>query len=246
VPLQELWRPIASRLQSLLSLRVESQVRLFASARVSSPAQPPAPPSPPHQPPIAATDDPVSSKDALPPVLPSPLEPTVPRTLIPEADLPFFVDLDAWSLGHGRTGSGHMHPLAEHAHLIPENLLHFVGYAPAKWRHPMAIAGEPASTGFVIPGWGAVAILNVEQAALGGVLPPESEAAFFGLVLQQFRTLLGLPGGWPLMQHGTISAVPAGDQLLTLWELDSLVRQRYVQLLEETARTTVTLLDLVR
>lgn len=215
--MQELWQPIANRLQPLLSLRTESQLRLFASARVPDPQPAPvasAKASASSAPAIdsSATDAGNNSGSANGADTTSSDVANRTHTLLSKADLPFFVDLDAWSLGFGRTGSGHVHPLSPDPHLIPETVLNFVAYVPARWRRPMTIAGSPPGEGFITPGWGGVAILNDLHASAddaAGALPAAASAAFHGLALQQLRQLLGLPDRWPVAAQLHTNANPA-------------------------------------
>lgn len=240
--LQEVWHPLATRLEPLLSLRLESQLRLGAPARVLGT---------PNVPPPAAADAPpeatlATSEEGAP-------EATAEvggaaasdhGFTIAEEELPFFVDSDAWSLGFGRTGSGHANPLGPDPHLIPESVLQFVAYVPGRARQPLAISGDPPAAGFVSPGWGGVTLVNA-AADGAGLLPAAAEAAFFGSALQQMRQLFDLPER-PAAQRGRVAVTPPGAKLLADWELDVLLRGRLRALLADAAATTVTLLDLVR
>jgi hypothetical protein len=165
------------------------------------------------------------------------------RTVLEVSELPFFVDLDAWSLGFGRSGSGHVHPLAPDPHLIPECLLNFVGYVPAIRRQPMGIAGEPLALGFAMPGWGAVTLINQERPVTK--LPDSKMEAMFGSFVQHFRELLGLVDLEQQSGDGSVVTVPCGKEVLADWELDFLMRSRFRELIRETAGAVITLLELV-
>jgi Phosphatidylinositol-glycan biosynthesis class S protein len=246
--MQDIWEPLAQRLQAVLSLRFESQLRLFAPARV---------PNPTPMPHCAASADsaPQAVQDAMGNAG-GPAEDSgagerqqSTRTVLAQEDLPFFVELDAWSLGFGRTRSGHVRPLAPDPHLIPENVLNFVAYVPARWRQPMTIAtaaGGRELLGFCTPGWGAVGLINAGTAAAGAV-PVEAQANYMGLALQQLRQLIGLPDCLPLAEQRDIATtiVPPGQQAVALWEVDSLLRLRYAELASDTAEAVVKLLGLV-
>lgn len=226
--LQVAWGALVERLHPLAHIRLESQVRLYARARLV---------------------DVTSQRAAL-------------GVTVPPKALPFFVDTDAWSLEHGRMVAGHAHPLSADPHGIPESILHFVGYMPASEERPMRIQcsrGECA--GFKIADWGGVTLLNSRH--VQSDLP-----LFLGTSIQQFRELLGLAaaGNWVVAAprgvagnrsqgrrshhvRGGLGAVavlsPEGDGV-ALWEVDWLMRHRYLQLLHETSSAVAALLDLVR
>ena len=239
--LQEVLGPLASRLQPLLSLRSESQVRLYAPGRLRGGGRRTREATEPTiEQRAAAVEQPSSeavSRD---------VNQTGRFTLLREDELPFFADLDGWSLGFGRSGSGHVHPLSPDPHLIPERLLHFVAYVPSLRRQPMLIAGEPPSSGYVMPGWGAVGLVNPLQPA--SQLAQKDLASYFGLFAHQFRELVGLAEREPhfeLSVHAP-AYLPPGKQVVADWEIDGLMAMRFEHLIRDTARAVVTLLDLVR
>lgn len=214
------WGPAVRRLQPLADVRLESQARLYARARLLN-----------------------TTAGAA--------HPTHGVTITPEA-LPFFVDTDAWSLEHGRMIAGHVHPLSSDSHGIPENILHFVGYLPPPGERPMRIqCGTGDCAGFKIAGWGGVTILNAEDHRRD--LP-----LFLGTAMQQFRELLGLPPArdWDVVgaprcgtdggEGARVAVVSPEVNGVALWEVDVLMRQRYVQLLAETGAAVTALLDMVR
>jgi Phosphatidylinositol-glycan biosynthesis class S protein len=218
------WDALAERLSPLLSLRTESNVRLHAAARV-----------------------PDTLADA-------------PGTELAEDALAFFIDFDSWGLDVGRTTAGHEHALAPGAHLIPEALLHFVAYVPQRVRQPMRItgphtAGSDGARAFVTRDWGGVIILDesvdrqdADLHSTPGSVSQHGMAIFHGVAMQQFRSLLGLPAAntsdWRLT--GNLLVESPGAQAVTLWELDALLRQRYLQLMHDTADAAQTLVHLVR
>lgn len=183
-------------------------------------------------------------------------------TTLHAGDLAFFVDSSSWSLETGRTTAGHEHPLAPGAHLLPETLLHFVAYVPSIERQPMRIAPTDAASGgspsqaFLVRDWGGVVILNrltrdshnASSAGAHGGVPNTSLAYFHGVAMQQLRALLGLPdanaSAWPLSQHVQVES--PGALVVTLWELDALMRRRYLQLVQEASDAAQTLIGLVR
>jgi hypothetical protein len=194
---QDIWRPIAERLSPLLSLRVETQQRLFAVGRRLHPS------------PGDASNN--ARKEGV----------TLTAT-----DIPFFVDADTWALESGRIVSGHVHPLSPESHGIPETLLHFVGYVPALSEQPMSVeCSSPQSggscAGFTVERWGGVAILNNasyredaeamsmaadESATTVSKMHPARIADYLGLAVQQFPSVEGparvecscrLPRRWP-------------------------------------------------
>ena len=237
--MQALWAPLAQHLSPLLSLRAESQLRLYAPARVPPPE--PAPHEAHHTHPAnsdahaaRASADSVEAQAgasaADQAATPGAGVAPATHTVLTEEHLPFFVDLDSWSLGFGRGGSGHVHPLSPDPHLIPEHVLHFVCYVPAEFRQPMAIAvNEQERLGFVTPGWGAVGIVNTQhhqgnssssskthsKDRCGGLqaLAQEAEAAYMGIAVQQFRQLLGLPDRASVSaQHQARTSAAASSQ----------------------------------
>ena len=278
-----LWEPLAERLAPLLSLRIESQVRRFVPARMPPPEDhvaqlDPAKSAPQdasqraHDTHAAAADADTNAQDAKQrQAALSDIDGSVggtndsadsgegklpPKTLLTAADLPFFVDLDAWSLTSGRTGAGHQHPLSRDPHLIPEQLLQFVAYVPATHRQPVAIQGShvhgsPGIRGFVMPSWGGVNIHNIAAQQPAGALPASAMELHHGVALQQLRQLLHLPDRWPLATQPAAHAsgplhVPPGKHVVALWELDAMMRQRFEHLVVETADAITTLLELVR
>jgi hypothetical protein len=266
--------PLAKKLEPLLSLRTESQVRLFASARLPKDKEKPAMRTSKkglEGPGRVGNDGPTESQDAVhseernetgllqerrgegdgvssgtetTDACPAEMRLGDLRTVLEESKLPFFVDLDAWSLDYGRSGSGHVHLLAPDPHLIPENVLNFVAYVPAIARQPLGISGEPPAMGFVMPGWGAVAFIN--QGHRSVMLPERDMAAYFGIFVHHFRELFSLPGLNHMSQNSSVMLLPPGKDILADWELDFLMRCRFRQLIQDTASATITLIDLVR
>jgi len=220
------------RLSPLAHIRLESQTRLYARARLVN--------------------------------MTAPRAPAAPGVTVPPKALPFFVDTDSWALEHGRMVAGHAHPLSADPHGIPESILHFVGYAPAPAERPMRIqCGRGECAGFKIADWGGVTLLNSRHVRSDVPL-------FLGTSMQQFRELLGLVpaadwvvdaargggvrgnrtrGEGSLRPRGGLRAVavlsPGGDGV-ALWEVDCIMRARYLQLLRETSSAVTALLDLVR
>lgn len=230
--IQVAWQPIVERLEPLAHIRLESQARLYARARRVHGDPPPPPPT---------NGDTAVARGVT----------------VPTEDLPFFVDSDAWALEHGRMVAGHAHPLSPDPHGIPESILHFVGYVPGPAERPMRIqCSTGGCQGFKIAAWGGVTVLNSRDARSD--LP-----LFLGTAVQQFRELLGLApaGDWviiPPRRRGAGTGLAGGvasppvtilspeSDGVALWEVDWLVRRRYVQLMHETGAAVIALMDLVR
>eukprot|EP00892_Ulva_mutabilis_P002005 jgi/Ulvmu1/11805/UM080_0016.1 len=216
------WGPLVQRLAPLADVRLESQARLFARARLVSVPVPPA------------------AADGVSPGV----------TLPPEA-LPFFVDSDAWALEHGRMIAGHAHPLSPDPHGIPENVLHFVGYLPPAAERPMRVrCGAALCAGFQIAGWGGVTIMNADDYRrdvplfLGTAMQQFREV--LGLTpAGDWRVACDRAAGGEGVHLVRVAVLSPASDGVALWEVDGLLRRRYRQLLNETGAAVTALLDLV-
>lgn len=189
-----------------------------------------------------------------------PAPPPVDRVhVIDWEDIKIFVNSGEWSLSSGAAtsplssvnASAGINNDVEEMSEQNEKTLHFVLYVPKPSHRPLRIAGNEEgtlvsnATGWLIPQWGGVSLLNLghegaeSQAIPGkaGLLDSLSESEMdraFATFEKQFGTLLGLQEVSDL--HESVS--------LAL-KLDALMRRRVVEASRESVKTLASIIRLV-
>ncbi|ORY28798.1 phosphatidylinositol-glycan biosynthesis class S protein [Naematelia encephala] len=156
---------------------------------------------------------------------------------VEEEDMKIFVNSERWSLDSKSTNNP---------------VLKFLLFVPSSKHRPMRIAVPDAAQSFMIPQFGAVALLNPPSTASSEAtfhLPKEALEGSFHLFTQHLYSLLALPSipdsfhpsPPPSPLHPPSDLVPS----LSPWQVDKILRMRTKENSEEARKTLAGIVRLV-
>ncbi|CEL58268.1 GPI transamidase component PIG-S OS=Bos taurus GN=PIGS PE=2 SV=3 [Rhizoctonia solani AG-1 IB] len=127
-------------------------------------------------------------------------------------------------------------------------VLHFVLFIPSLARRPLYIQDVQGKTtqfnSFLVPQWGGIAIMNpTSEGTTNSVLTPSDLKPIFYIFRKQLEGLLGVPTlPPPVGLHLDRPAI--SKQVLTNWQLDTLLRRRALENIRGSVQTLNSIIGL--
>ncbi|CAE6389624.1 unnamed protein product [Rhizoctonia solani] len=127
-------------------------------------------------------------------------------------------------------------------------VLHFVLFVPSLTRRPLYIQDVQGKitqfSSFLVPQWGGIAIMNPKsEGTTNSVLTPRDLKPIFHIFRKQLEGLLGVPAlPPPVGLHLDRAATP--KQVLTGWQLDTLLRRRALENIRGSVQTLNSIIGL--
>ncbi|CAE6446420.1 unnamed protein product [Rhizoctonia solani] len=120
-------------------------------------------------------------------------------------------------------------------------VLHFVLFVPSLARRPLYIQDSQGKitqfNSFLVPQWGGIAILNpTVEGTANLVLTPQDLKPIFRVFRRQLEGLLGIPALPPSVGL-RLDRAAASKQILSGWQLDTLLRRRTLENIRGSVQT---------